>query len=115
MSAVRTTGSSVIAALTQTPTSIGAYVARRIEMSVEVNQEGMRELDRRSGDGFDVTLLWSERTGSVFVVVEDRRMDMGFRVAVDPADALDAFRHPYAYSRRGRRTTRRQERGVPAA
>ena len=72
-------------------------------MGVETGQRGLRELDQRSGDGFEVTLLWSERTGSVFVCVEDRKTDSGFHVLVDPADALEAFRHPYAYSRTGRR------------
>jgi hypothetical protein len=64
----------------------------------------VRELDRRAGDGFEVTLLWSRRTGSVFVCVDDSRMHRGFHFAVDPADALDAFRHPHAYTRRTRRT-----------
>jgi len=63
---------------------------------------GMRELDQRTGDGFKVTLLWSEDTGSVFVCVDDERTEEAFHFSVDPADALDAFRHPYAYSRRSR-------------
>ena len=60
----------------------------------------MRELDQRSGNGLEVTLLWSRRTGSVFVCVEDDQAGTGFHFAVDPADALEAFRHPYGYSRR---------------
>lgn len=58
----------------------------------------MRELDQRTGDGFTVTLLWSEDTGSVFVCVDDERTEEAFHFPVDPADALEAFRHPYAYS-----------------
>ena len=49
-----------------------------------------------------VTLLWSEDTGSVFVCVDDERIEEAFHFSVDPADALDAFRHPYAYTRRSR-------------
>ena len=51
-----------------------------------------------------MTLLWSERSGTVFVCVDDQRTSTGFHFPVDPADALDAFRHPYAYGRRGGRT-----------
>jgi len=57
----------------------------------------LRELDHRLGDGIDVTLLWSRRTGGVFVLVVDLRYGDSFDLEVDPADALDAFRHPYAY------------------
>jgi hypothetical protein len=59
----------------------------------------MRELDKRSGDGFEVTLLWSEDTGAVFVCVDDERTEESFHIPVDPAEALEAFRHPFAYTR----------------
>jgi hypothetical protein len=73
----------------------------------------MRELDHRSGDGFDVTLLWSVRTGRVFVAVEDTRTDDAFRIVVDPRDALEAFHHPYAYGcRRGRPMTLAERRAA---
>ena len=68
-------------------------------MHTDVEHPGLRELDHRSGGGLEVTLLWSERTGSVFVCVEDAQANAGFHFAPDPADALRAFRHPYAYSR----------------
>ena len=70
-------------------------------MQTDGNLPGLYELDQRSGNGFEVTLLWSRSTGSVFVCVEDEQTDVGFHFAVDPAEALEAFRHPYAYSRRG--------------
>ena len=57
----------------------------------------LRELDHRRGDGFDVTLLWSARSGKVYVAVEDARTNEAFRIAVDPSVAMDAFNHPYAY------------------
>ena len=85
-------------------------------MRADVSPRGMRELDQRSGSGLEVTLLWSERTGAVFVCVEDGRTDTGFHFAVDPADALEAFRHPYGYNRRTvRRLPKRRERGAAAA
>jgi hypothetical protein len=75
-------------------------------MNGPVDQSEIHELDQRTGDGFDVTLLWSSRTGKVFVAVEDARTSDSFHFAVDPSDALDAFRHPYAYSRRQSLSTR---------
>ncbi|HEU5363256.1 MAG TPA: hypothetical protein VFU56_07915 [Gaiellaceae bacterium] len=70
-------------------------------MNGEIDRSSLRELDRRSGDGVDVTLLWSERTGAIFVCVDDDRTGTGFHFGVDGANALDAFRHPYAYAGHG--------------
>ncbi len=61
---------------------------------------GIRELDCRSNDGIDVTLLWNPRTNQIFVAVADERDGESFELEVDPANALDAFRHPYAYADR---------------
>jgi hypothetical protein len=76
-------------------------------MSVDIDEHEMRELDCRTGEGLEVTLLWSERTGEVVVSVDDRRTEESFRLAVDPAAALDAFRHPYSYGRRRRSVDKR--------
>jgi hypothetical protein len=85
-------------------------------MHTDVNLPGLRELDQRSGGGLEVTLLWSERTGSVFVCVEDEQTNTGFHFAVDPAKALEAFDHPYAYrSDSVRFLPRRTEWGAAAA
>ena len=56
-----------------------------------------RELDHRNGDGIDVRLLWDPATNRVVVAVADELG--GFRITVDATDALDAIRHPYAYTR----------------
>ena len=58
----------------------------------------MRELDRRSSDDIEVTLLWSARTNRVFVSVLERRTEALFQFEVAPARALDAFHHPYVYA-----------------
>lgn len=63
----------------------------------EISEIGVRELDRRSGDGIDVALLWNPRTNHVSVAVDDGRLGESFELEIDPANALDAFRHPYAY------------------
>jgi hypothetical protein len=57
----------------------------------------IRELDHRHHDGMDVSLLWNARTNEVAVAVHDERADETFELRVAPADALDAFNHPYAY------------------
>lgn len=62
-----------------------------------------RELDRRINDGIEVTLLWDPQTYRVAVAVEDHRAGDSFELEVDPADALNAFRHPYAYAATDRR------------
>ena len=63
---------------------------------IQIRNE-IRELDRRRGDGLEVALLWESRTDRVFVSIVDHRRDVVLEVSVDPADALDAFRHPFAY------------------
>ena len=59
---------------------------------------GICELHRRTADGIDVRLYWDSRTNRVFVSVDDERGDESFELEVDPARALDAFRHPFAYA-----------------
>jgi len=59
---------------------------------------GIRELAHRSNDGIDVRLLWSSRTNRLFVGVDDARRGSSFELEVAPAEALDAFHHPFAYA-----------------
>jgi len=58
----------------------------------------VRELDRRTNDGFEVRLLWNSLTDSVSLSVDDTRYGESFELDVAPADALDAFHHPFAYT-----------------
>ena len=58
----------------------------------------VRELHRRVNDGFDVRLLWDSQTNRVFVSVDDQRNADRFEFDVDPAHALEAFYHPFAYT-----------------
>jgi hypothetical protein len=62
-----------------------------------------RELDHRKGDGIDVTLLWDDDVDAVLVAVENEHTGDVLRIAVERADALDAFHHPFAFARRGSR------------
>jgi hypothetical protein len=57
-----------------------------------------RELDSRSADGLEVTLLWSKPTNALTVAVNDTRTGEAFTLRADAANALDVFHHPYAYA-----------------
>jgi hypothetical protein len=69
---------------------------RRQDLSA-TTASAVRELDRRTADGIDIRLLWHPHTDQVSVAVEDLRGGRSFEVEVDGGEALDAFRHPYAY------------------
>jgi hypothetical protein len=60
-----------------------------------------RELAHRSGNGLDVTLLWSPANGqddeSIVVCVCDSRDGEYFEIAAEPHLALDVYYHPFAY------------------
>ena len=59
---------------------------------------GTRELDFRTNHGLEVALLWEPETNRVSVSVFDGRSGDDFTLEVDPAEALDAFHHPYAFA-----------------
>ena len=57
----------------------------------------IRESDHRRADRIEVMLLWNAETNVVLVSVAEREGNtLEFRVP--PAQALDAFHHPYAYA-----------------
>lgn len=58
----------------------------------------IRELNHRVNDGVQVRLLWNSDTNGVYVSVAEMRYEASFEFGVAAADALDAFRHPYAYA-----------------
>jgi hypothetical protein len=68
------------------------------ESASETAMNEARELDYRSNDGVEVALLWYGSTNRLTVSVRDVRADEAFEFAVDSANALDAFNHPYAYA-----------------
>jgi hypothetical protein len=58
----------------------------------------LTELDHRSADGIEISLLWSRETNSLFVTVDDSRSGESFEVHAPAEKALDVFRHPFAYA-----------------
>ena len=58
-----------------------------------------RELDRRTGDGIEVRLLWCQDDGHVTVALTDTKTGEAFELPVRAGErALEVFHHPYAYA-----------------
>ena len=57
-----------------------------------------RELAHRANDGVEVVLFWHQPTNTLTVTVSDQRTGAYFELAAEPDQALDVFRHPYAYA-----------------
>jgi hypothetical protein len=66
-------------------------------MSATQAYPGPVELARRAGDGLEVALNWSRRSGRVWVVVLYAATGVSIELEADPAKALDYFYHPFAY------------------
>jgi hypothetical protein len=65
--------------------------------------ESLYELASRESGGIEVALLWNGAEDRVLLTVRDRRTGEWFVSGVDGADALEAYRHPFAHiERRGR-------------
>jgi hypothetical protein len=70
------------------------------QLSVETTP-GTHELDSRTNDGINVSLLWHAEDGRVSITVEDTKTGEAFELTVrDGERALDVFHHPYAYATR---------------
>jgi hypothetical protein len=70
-------------------------------MSSATIEDGVerRELAHRRSDGIDVSLLWSRPAKSLSVVVLDQGSGASFELVVENGtEALDVFRHPFAYA-----------------
>lgn len=60
------------------------------------------ELDYRRGADIEVRLLWDRRTDELAVIARDDRTGEVVRIPVAHDQAMQAFRHPYAYARSAR-------------
>jgi hypothetical protein len=56
-----------------------------------------RELAQRLNGTTEVLLLWHPEIDRLELSVQDLATGAGFHVEVAPANAIDAFYHPYAY------------------
>jgi hypothetical protein len=71
--------------------------AKETAVTASIHTSDRRELDHRHANGIDVTLSWSPATNGLFVTVLDEAGD-DFELVVESHEALDAFRHPFAYA-----------------
>ena len=60
--------------------------------------DGPLELDARHAAGIDVELLWDPRTHGLSVVAHDTTTDETVTIYVEADQALEVFRHPFAYA-----------------
>jgi hypothetical protein len=80
--------------------SLGGVMTIEGETVLLTRGSEVRELDRRASDGIDVRLLWHPQTNSVALAVHDELTGHDLVFEVDPAEAVRAFQHPYAYAPR---------------
>jgi hypothetical protein len=59
----------------------------------------LEELDYRESDAIQVSLLWNRTDNGLTVRVFDAKTDEAFDLRVRAHEAMDAFRHPFAYAR----------------
>lgn len=55
------------------------------------------ELDTRQNGGYKISLEWDRDSGTTQIVVCDMRTASQLAFPVPPANAGDAFRHPFTY------------------
>jgi hypothetical protein len=60
----------------------------------------IEELASRESAGIQVSLFWSREGNALSVVVRDNRTGEEFSLAAEPGEAMDVFRHPFAYAAR---------------
>ena len=64
----------------------------------DMTDSTLTELNHRSADGIEVSLLWSRVTNALTVAVEDSRSGQSFVLPAPAEKALDVFEHPFAYA-----------------
>ena len=69
-------------------------------MFVDPSNDPARELAQRLSGGDEVLLLWYSGCERVELSIRDLETGAGFQLEVASGDAIDAFRHPYAYAAR---------------
>lgn len=65
-----------------------------------------RELAQRLSGADEVLLLWQPDTDQVELAVRNLVTGAGCEIEIAPADAIDAFYHPFAYAARCGRSCR---------
>ena len=63
-----------------------------------LTEDVREELASRSNGGVEVALLWDRDTDALAVAVVDEQVGDRFELAVESAEAMDVFNHPYAHA-----------------
>ncbi len=73
-----------------------------------------RELAQRLSGADEVLLLWHPESDRVELCVRNLATGVGYEIEIAPADAIDAFYHPFAYAARCGRSCRvdQEERAI---
>jgi len=72
---------------------------RRVTMNTTTDTTSrFEELDYRENDGIEVSLLWSRIDDRLSVFVVDGKSDEQFELHVEGHEAMEVFRHPFAYA-----------------
>jgi hypothetical protein len=74
-------------------------IGNRTEETMNAN---LTELDYRQNDGIAVSLLWDRLTDELSVILADDRTGEAFALPAAASEALEVFRHPFAYLHRSR-------------
>lgn len=56
------------------------------------------ELADRHSDDLDIVLVWARHSGRLWVDVTHKQSGQVARIDATPANALDVFKHPFAYA-----------------
>jgi len=75
-------------------------------MAVDTFDEQWVELADRANDGLDIRLYWNRGDGRVKVAVTRIHTGRVAELRVEPADAMTAFHHPFAYHEPASRAAR---------
>ena len=68
-----------------------------ISRLTQLDRPTVAELAARRGGGLEVKLLWSRRSGGLWVDVLHVATRERFTIEAEPANALDVYYHPFAY------------------
>jgi hypothetical protein len=71
---------------------------RKCTVPISSRHPEARELARRLSGTDEVRLVWHPASDCVELSVCDLETGAGFRIAIAPQSAVDAFYHPYAYA-----------------
>jgi hypothetical protein len=76
-----------------------AEVQRRDDDHTMPSDQSIVDLADRHSHDLDVVLMWARQSGRIWVTVTHRRSGRTARINATAANALDVFRHPFAYER----------------